>query len=393
MQSREAQPPTSTFGVPTEGLDDPDDADEERIELVSEPDAARCTSKNGGGGQLRNLVSSIVELREGNPFLFPAKLEYVLQDPPDFPFRCGSAVELADSLSLIMSELGFWKVVAAFVLLQLATLAVTGDSFFGKLTGGVVESIGELQGLSIKWHMCTGSAMWALAFVQIFFSRFRKGEIAWIHRWCGRVMLFLWFLICGPTAAYLSLYCSPGPNNLQVIMSMFAVVSLDTTVFATYYFWRGWLVAVRRKRGLDSMALHGRAMRLGLTFTMLILWQRPVQFLVIVLRKMLLAATLLVYPSWAQDLESGLSHHAILSLTTALPFGTFFIVFLDGPRSLWATKTVLMEKGDAEEFFGSAHPSVAEILFWRTRFLIYILMRGYVTSGWTADPLLAAAAP
>lgn len=397
-------------GAPTEGLDDPPEADDELVvhsyfgrgtSNVVAMDGCRSGHKHEDlATRLHDLVQQLCALRGSWPFLLPTKPEYMQEDPPLTIVRWSTATAFSDAISFLFSAAIFWVGVAAFVLVQLGTLVITGDSFFGMLTGGVVESVSGSQGLSMKWHMCAGSAMWSLAFVQIFLTRLRKGELAWVHRWCGRIMLILWFLICGPTAAHLSLYCSPGPYNLQVTMSMFSVVSLDTTVFASYYLWRGWLVALRRKRGVDSIILHGRAMRLGVLFTMLILWQRPIQLVVITLRKVLLAAMRQVHPSWefwhvaVKGLESTvLSHHAILSYTTAIPFGIFFVMMFDGPRSLVACKLLLLGKDDVEELFGSPHPSYAELLFWRLRTPVYILIRGCVTSMWTADPLLTAAAP
>ena len=175
--------------------------------------------------------------------------------------------------------------------LEITLYDSAGESFFGTLTGGVVESVRLSQGFFIRWHMFGGSAMWGLGGVQVALRRFRHGPLAWVHRLSGRAFLLLWGLLVGPTAFYLSLLVGVGEHRMQATMCGFAVAGMDTTVFAYYYFWRAYLVVRRRARGKESLALHGQAMRMGLTFTMLIIVQRPLQLFMISCRGLLVASS------------------------------------------------------------------------------------------------------
>merc|ERR1712080_789193 len=104
---------------------------------------------------------------------------------------------------------------------------------------------------------------------------------------------------------------------------MGSVVSLDTTVFAYYFFWRAWLVARRRANGSLIIDLHRKAMSAGTFMTFTILFQRPFQSIVIAFRKVLLLAAPAVPASWGwvQWVMEGvavtlLDHNVVLSLTT-----------------------------------------------------------------------------
>ncbi|CAJ1452018.1 unnamed protein product, partial [Effrenium voratum] len=155
----------------------------------------------------------------------------------------------------------FWLAPGLFVAAQLAAFAWTGgeESFFGMVTGGVVESLSLDTGAIMRWHMFSASAMWALGAVQFLARRWRQGAWAPLHRGLGRLFLGLWFAVAGPSAFYLSLYSGTGPSNAQVAMTAFSVVSMETTVLAFYYFWKGWRVAVRRRLGAETWRLHKKA--------------------------------------------------------------------------------------------------------------------------------------
>jgi len=290
----------------------------------------------------------------------------------------------------------YWLAVCFFVVLQLLCFAGLGDSFFGVVTGGVVQSLSLSTGVAMTWHMCCGSVMWFLGFVQVFCGELRKGRLAWIHRASGRLLLVLWFIVVGPTAAYLSLYVGIGRARAQIIMTAFAITGVDTTLFASYYFWRGLLVARRQIRGKESFGLHGRAMRTGLLFTMLILFQRPLQFWVILFRYLILTAVSFA-PSSPWELPASLAwlrglaimasdHNVILSLTTVFPAG-LMLLLIDGPRSKIGHAIVGLKEGEEEEMFGSQLPSTIELTAWRLRVPVYLFARMLVTSGWTQDPV------
>jgi len=205
-----------------------------------------------------------------------------------------------------------WLGIAGFVAIQLGTYALTGDSFFGTITGGVVESLRLSTGVPMTWHMMTGSAMWTLGFVQVMLKNLRHGSWAWVHRLSGVILLLLWFLVVGPTAAWLSLHVGVGNAGAQWRMMVFAVVGMDSTSWASYYMMRGLIVIRRRTRSSASVDLHSRLMRMGLTFTMLILFQRPLQFIGICIRKALLLLSY-VFPtdSWLARGLQGFVHYAL----------------------------------------------------------------------------------
>ncbi|CAE8599111.1 unnamed protein product [Polarella glacialis] len=288
-----------------------------------------------------------------------------------------------------------WLCIAGFVAIQLGTYALTGDSFFGTITGGVVESLRLSTGVPMTWHMMTGSAMWTLGFVQIMLKNLRHGSLAWVHRLSGVMLLLLWFFVVGPTAAWLSLHVGVGNAGAQWAMMIFAVVGMDSTSWASYYMMRGLIVIRRRARGSASIDLHSRLMRMGLTLTMLILFQRPLQFIGICIRFFLQLLSY-VFPtdSWLARGLQGFVHHAldhnvILSVTTMHPQALLFFVF-DGPRSEIALILVGINPQDYDEMveaFGSAEPYLLEKLFWRLRYLLFFLLRYHVTNGFTVDPV------
>eukprot|EP00930_Biecheleria_cincta_P039566 TRINITY_DN27192_c0_g1_i1.p1 TRINITY_DN27192_c0_g1~~TRINITY_DN27192_c0_g1_i1.p1 ORF type:complete len:357 (-),score=32.01 TRINITY_DN27192_c0_g1_i1:27-1097(-) len=287
---------------------------------------------------------------------------------------------------------GPWLMALIFVSLESIAWILTGDGFFGNLTGGVVESLRLDTAVPMWRHMLSGSLMWALGAFQCLGKSFRHGQLAWLHRMSGRLLLLLWFFIVGPTAAYLSLFCGTGPSNAHVSMTIFALVSMDTTLFAYYYFWRGLLVAYRRERGADSLALHGQAMQAALAWTMTILIQRPIQLCVIILRKSLLLLSAALPATWigtSRTAESValnvLDHHVGLSVTTAW-FGCILLAMIDGPRSKLMMQAFPLDEVTAQELFGSTKAHFAELLFWRLRVPVYLLLRAMVTDVWTVDP-------
>ncbi|CAE8728480.1 unnamed protein product, partial [Polarella glacialis] len=252
----------------------------------------------------------------------------------------------------------------------------------------VVQSLTEGQGEPMRWHMLSGSAMWGLGFVQVVMRRWRQGPLAWVHRFCGRAFLLLWFVVVGPTAAFLGLFCGTGRLRSHFAMSLASIVYLDTTLNASWYFWAGWSVGRKRLRGSDSLKLHGKAMLTGLMFTMVIIQQRPTQFVVIWLRKWLLLMVGIILPvSWTEGVASFFDHHLILSITTVFPYGFVVPLMLDGPRSRLGVWAMRLTADDEVELFGRREPFTAELFFWRARVPLFVVLRAVVTDCWTRDPL------
>merc|ERR1712032_1156080 len=135
------------------------------------------------------------------PNCLPYRPEYVVKDPPIKIFRW-QQLNQVEGLKLLDNSRVVWCLALGWMCAEFGTLASTGESFFGVLTGGVVESVRQVHGLSMRWHMVTGAIFWGLCFIQTFLPRLRKGELAWIHRRCGQAAVILWFVMVGPTAAY-----------------------------------------------------------------------------------------------------------------------------------------------------------------------------------------------
>lgn len=304
----------------------------------------------------------------------------------------------SDTFEVLTSFAALWLYAFLFVGVELWCLCFVGESFFGILTGGTLMSLREPQGFKTLCHVLGGSAMWVLGFVQIIFRRWRKGPLAWIHRFGGKLFLFLWFGIVAPTATYLALNISVGRTKAQIMMTLAAMVTLDTTLFASYYFWRAWVVARRRLRGAESLALHGRAMRVGLLFTMIQLTQRPLQLVLILVRCSLLVAASLMPLSWLtmrwmleEFVARCLDHHVVLAFTLILPYGILLMVLLDGPWSGIAQFLMELQPCDLEDFYGRSRPSKVELYLWRLRMPLYAVFRAFITHGWREDPLVGAA--
>eukprot|EP00419_Tripos_fusus_P052857 CAMPEP_0172808940 /NCGR_PEP_ID=MMETSP1075-20121228/7968_1 /TAXON_ID=2916 /ORGANISM="Ceratium fusus, Strain PA161109" /LENGTH=327 /DNA_ID=CAMNT_0013648133 /DNA_START=51 /DNA_END=1031 /DNA_ORIENTATION=+ len=232
-----------------------------------------------------------------------------------------------------------WLYPLFFITAQILFFATTGDGVFGNATGGVVESMRLVTtGRAMRWHMFSASAMWVLGAGQFLLKPFRRGRLAWVHRTTGLAFLLLWFLVAGPTAAYLSLFTGNGPRQAQTMMAIFSAVSLETTVWAYYCFWRAWQVARIRANGAASISLHNKLMACGIFFTMTILYQRPLQLIVIGLRRLLLllVASLdetLTWTRWAiEKLALTVLDHNVGLSTTTFFFGWFQLYLLDGPR-------------------------------------------------------------
>uniref|UniRef100_A0A7S1WRA7 Uncharacterized protein n=1 Tax=Alexandrium catenella TaxID=2925 RepID=A0A7S1WRA7_ALECA len=293
----------------------------------------------------------------------------------------------------VLTNKALWLYTFGFIAVQLSFVAMTGDGFFGNLTGGVVESLRLTTGTSMTWHVFSGSALWSLAFVQIFLRQLRRGPLAWVHRASGRLYLLLWCFIVGPTSAYLSLVVGLGRAHAHFFMAMFALTGIDTTVFAYYYFWRALVVVRYRTNGEDSRDLHGRAMRTGSKFTMLILWQRSVQFLVIALRWLILSLLrVLSLPTlWAGAVAAGwipaflrvlvegvvalpFDHNVILSYTTVVP-AAVMLGWVDGPRSSVLCWAMSLKESEVEALFGSREPGRFEKWAWRLRVPLYVALR------------------
>ena len=98
-----------------------------------------------------------------------------------------------------------WAPALIFVSIQAASVSLMGESLFGLITGGVTESLKLATGREMLLHVVGGSLFWLLAAVQVLGKPLRHGRFAWVHRLCGRIVLFIWLAFVGPTAAYLSL--------------------------------------------------------------------------------------------------------------------------------------------------------------------------------------------
>lgn len=303
----------------------------------------------------------------------------------------------AGIIAIFLELSGYWIYVAAYVLAELGCWAFVGESFFGLLNGGAVESMRlaklQSQGLSMQLHVLGGSGLWFLGATQVLAKRWRSeaAGLAWLHRTLGRLFLLLWLFVAGPTAAHLSLFVGVGHNRMHGLMTAFTVTGLDTTLLAYYYFWRAWQIARHRARKSESLKLHGLAMRVGLIFTLLITYQRSFQLAVLALRhaNLLLASWLdiNIIHAYVDFLNrTVLDHHAVLSWTTLFP-GGLCPLLLDGPRSrvmVWFLG--LKSHEDKLEFFGSLSPGSLEVFLWRARLPLYLALRALVTLGWTRDP-------
>mmetsp|Transcript_89228 Transcript_89228/g.186481 ORF Transcript_89228/g.186481 Transcript_89228/m.186481 type:complete len:384 (-) Transcript_89228:13-1164(-) len=288
-----------------------------------------------------------------------------------------------------------WLIAAMFIAIQLTCYFSTGDSFFGYLTGGVVESLRLSTGVPMTWHMMSGCIFWTLGGIQVLAKPLRHGRFVPIHRLLGVTTTFLWFFVCGPTAFWLSLHVGLGKAQSQFFMTMFAIAGMDTTIWAYYYMIRGWICIRKRRRGPDSVYLHGRLMRMGISMTMLILFQRPLQFLGICLRWVVLGCVSLLPSSSAKEylqwfFEIVLDHNILLAITTMHP-QTLLIAIMDGPRSEVGMVLIGVAHDSYEEIidaFGNASPKWYEKAFWRFRYLAFLALRCYVTRGFGQDPVL-----
>merc|ERR1711884_342092 len=100
-------------------------------------------------------------------------------------------------------------------------------------------------------------------------------------------------------------------------------------------------------------------MAAGTGFTMTILFQRPVQFAMIVVRRFLLSAAdalpvSYVYLQWSMETIAltVLYHNVCLSVSTAI-MGWFHVLLLDGPRS-WLVRSMMnLQEDEVEEVYGS----------------------------------------
>jgi len=297
----------------------------------------------------------------------------------------------AEKALILMMRPHIWALAIVFVSATFICVILAGDTFFGLLTGGVVESLRLGTAVPMSRHMIGGSLMWGLGAFQFLGKGFRRGYLAWLHRLSGRVFLFLWCVVVGPTAAYLSTLTGVGPANAQIHGAIFCMVSLETTIMAYYFFLRAFLIARRRERGEASLVLHGQAMTLGILLTMTILAQRPIQFVLIGLRMLLLLIGSALPNSWSsmKSITEGvaihiLDHHRCLSQTTWL--GGMGVLFFDGPRAKVVRLVWPLDASSARDLFGSEKACMAELLFWRLRWPVYFLLRAYVTNGFSEDP-------
>lgn len=63
------------------------------------------------------------------------------------------------------------------------------------------------------------------------------------------------------------------------------------------------------------------------------------------------------------------------------------VVLIDGPRAHLASMFVCPNLDEAEDFYGSPTPSRREMMFWRSRYFVYVGLRAIVTRGFAVDPV------
>jgi hypothetical protein len=299
-----------------------------------------------------------------------------------------------------LTRLGLWAG-GAFICVQVASLALSSETFFGHLTGGEVQSLrvpvanGDAwRAFVLRVHIGSSIVMWTLAALQIEGVTPRHGSRAWLHRAAGKCCAALWFLAAGPTAFWLSLRSGTGAASAQLASAAFSLVSMEFVFFTTYFFARALVVIRARRRGARSVALHARLVKMALFCSASILWQRPLQLLVIAGRATAWRAAAALS---AADAAAGappvlLDHAVVLSNTTVLTGGLLLPLCVDGPRArLFRRILGIGSRADVEEAFGSASASPLERWAWRLRTLVFLLLRFHVTGGFTRDPAAAPA--
>ncbi|CAK0818814.1 unnamed protein product [Prorocentrum cordatum] len=154
---------------------------------------------------------------------------------------------------------------------------------------------------------------------------------------------------------------------------------------AADFFWRGLLV-IRRRTSADSVELHRKAMSAGMFFTMTILWQRPLQAVAFIgLRRAMLRAAAALQLEWPRRVALRLlDHHVGLAVSTAI-IGVPSML-LDGPRSWLARSMLDLSEEQVEELYGSREPGTMEVLLWRLRLPVYLVLRALITDFWTSNP-------
>ncbi|CAJ1350180.1 unnamed protein product, partial [Effrenium voratum] len=202
----------------------------------------------------------------------------------------------------------FWAPAALFVAAEVVTFAARRRSFFVALTGNAFDA-GIIYAKVVEVHVWASITMWILALVQIKGENLRKRmHTAWVHRWAGKVMLLVFFLLVLPTSLYLS-----ALQKIDYLAPAVAAVLLDTAFCTAFFLYRGWRVA-RLRLTPKSLALHGKLMQCGVMMSMAILPQRFLQLYL--------------------TLQLKISHQANYSVSILVTSILFFVYghFQDGPR-------------------------------------------------------------
>merc|ERR1712110_1231396 len=113
------------------------------------------------------------------------------------------------------------------------------DTIMGTLSNGRIESTRLKFGLLRQLHLFGSIALWI--FGALYFNRLQHNKAHMlIHRLSGRAVFFLWFLLVGPSTAILCLFTESGEADVPISSVVYAVVSLDLALMASWCFWRAW---------------------------------------------------------------------------------------------------------------------------------------------------------
>lgn len=279
-----------------------------------------------------------------------------------------------------------WSMPLLYFVVQIVCMALSGESLVGYLSQEL-DMLQRPSGTPFLIHLCSSAAMWILALAP------RNRRNLW-SQGAGLFLLLTWTLIAAPASVVLALAEGVGSARYGHVPSLItSMVLMDSTVFASYFFYRAWRIA--RVSHADKVQLHETAMLAGLLFSLIPTLNRIFSMIELLGHTSLKAFNSHLPTTWEANrfwfgvLQSVadvvLEPHRVRAYV-ALMIGVYPLMCLDGPRASLLQEGFNMRETAAIAFFGFKGIGRVERLLWRIRLPIYLLIRLAVTSGFTLDP-------
>ena len=280
-----------------------------------------------------------------------------------------------------------WTMPLFYFVVQITCMVASGESLAGYLSGEL-DMLQRPNGTAFLINLCSSAAMWILAMLP------RNRNHVWSQGASGLLLLLFWMLVAAPSSVVLAFGEGVGVAQYGHLPSLiFCVVLADSTVFASYFFYRAWRIT--KVAYADKVQLHETAMLAGLLFSLI-----TTMIHIFCVAELLGHTALKAFNAGLPETWKGsrfwfgllqtaadvvLEPHRVRAYV-ALMTGVYLLMCFDGPRASLLQEGFKMRETAASNFFGNKGMGRLERFLWRIRLPAYVLIRWVVTSGFTVDP-------